>query len=172
MMEHRAYGRTNAMCKGSWYAAQSAQGRTSSDTVPANSVSGSSATVSGGSSSSASRSVAAWAEGQRQNSGCPAIPGASFRAGHLDRASTAQGSRMGSVAGGAHPQAALSSLREPTVVLIDRLELGLDASGAPSATTAYWLSELIAHPFVSVVLASRVTPAFDDLLMLLSLIHI
>ncbi len=68
----------------------------------------------------------------------------------------------------AHPQAAVLSIREPMVVLIDRLELGLDETGKPTASTATWLSVLLTHPFLFVVLVSRVFPVSDDLLVLIA----
>jgi len=66
----------------------------------------------------------------------------------------------------AHPHAAIASIREPVTVFVDCLEAGLDDDGIPSRITAGWLRLLLHHPFVHVVLASRVFPADETLLML------
>ncbi len=66
----------------------------------------------------------------------------------------------------AHPQAAIASIREPVTVFVDRLEAGVDDDGIPTPITAGWLRFLLQHPFLHVVLASRVFPADETLLML------
>jgi DNA-binding SARP family transcriptional activator/tetratricopeptide (TPR) repeat protein len=66
----------------------------------------------------------------------------------------------------AHPRAAIQAIREPVTVFVDRLEAGLDDDGIPSPITAGWLALLLHHPFLHVVLASRVFPADEQLLML------
>lgn len=64
----------------------------------------------------------------------------------------------------AHARASIQAIREPVSVFVDHLEAGLSADGVPSTITASWLHTLLHHPFLQVVLASRVFPVDDTVL--------
>lgn len=58
----------------------------------------------------------------------------------------------------ARPQSALRLITTPTVICIDQLEHGLNPDGTFDAQLTTWLPKLLHHPWLDVVLVSRVIP--------------
>jgi|GEM_PF-3278065 len=68
---------------------------------------------------------------------------------------------------GARPAAALESISDPTLIVIERLELGLGSDGVPHTVTSTWLSHLLRNPALYLVLVSRVLPVDPELVELI-----
>ncbi|GIV95472.1 MAG: hypothetical protein KatS3mg057_0129 [Herpetosiphonaceae bacterium] len=66
----------------------------------------------------------------------------------------------------AHPAASIADIAEPTVFVIDPLDILLDDQGVPVPAAISWLSALFANPHIQLVLASRIMPQIVDLALL------
>lgn len=66
----------------------------------------------------------------------------------------------------ARPAAALHTIQQPTVLVVDRLEVGLTADGMLDQALAMWLPLALQHPWLHLVLVSRVFPIGSDLIRL------